>query len=615
MKTVYKEHFIFCYIMLFLGMINSGYAQTTDLEYTIEIEGTLYSPYHQAFSRVEAELQNHNTLYLGITQPTGSLHNTNIMKIKNTTNFSYSNKIVKLIIGSWEAAMDFEIPIFPDFYEGIYEQTYTSNIYPRLYGEICGCSGSLTVKIYPSKITLGYTSLFFGDKNILSYEHKINIFTNENYPSSSGFGWEYKIGGASGAWQRISYSGSKPFISICGQDLMSESDFNNVILNKQQIWVRLNYKYKQSENIIILDGMKSSPTITKAEVIPNLCAGESNAKVKLTFSEPLLENESLNIGFMNKHNQFELRMSTSNITSLDAGNTYTVTGLKDSTYTFGLLGKYPFDPNKPNDNTGTTYTGADGHKKTVKVTDPPELTLSLAGKSDVQCYGGADGTIRVNIGGGTAPYKLYYSGSGKTGTVQVAATGTHNITGLTAGTYAVELQDGNGCVPKANGQINEMTVSQPAQPVKIISASSENPTGYGRTNGRITVTAEGGTTPSGGGYTYEWQQNGQTLNILTRTAENLGSGEYRVKVSDSRGCYDTLTVILTEPAPLTVTVSTDSVIRCYGEHGRLRITVSGGVQPYKYSLNGGAYINFAANDASVAKTELLNAGAHTVTVK
>ncbi|MDR0560057.1 MAG: SprB repeat-containing protein, partial [Prevotellaceae bacterium] len=736
--------------MLFLGMINSGYAQTTPLNYTLRTEATLsglnnYDSDCPNYCRVFAKFSNGSEVQIW-NENFKFYFPVNSRTITNNYVFSSSNKIVSLrietrrtwsfcLVGCWcsndaDTKGSGTISI-SDFNGGTYEKTIPTS--SRIYGY--PYEGTFTVKIYPTKVDLNATTGTTGttgtpsmETQILPDKHRINIKMKGgyNYPvshnnsiSNSKFKWEWQTGKiqqipdkwvpytrmnydplsgdyvdpqldpavcvtydpekdncnycldpestkkncccnkeggymkykyefvADKDWQTITNSAGKSEISICGTDLMSASDFNKAILERKQIRVRINYLYGQSE-ILPLSGMKSSPTITKAEVIPNLCAGESNAKVKLTFSEPLLHNESLNISIKDKNNNDVFKNNIgSNLTrdSLDPNdNSYILKGFAAGEYTFSLLGKYPFNPNRPNDNTDNTYTDADGHKKTVTVKDPDRLYFYPASKYDVQCRGGADGKIFVYIDGGTTPsnpYHIYCSNKAGV-TVQKDVTYMdpeiqHVLTGLPVGNYTVWLQDSKGCVPKDNkGDTVTITktISQPADSVKIISASSENPTGYGLFNGTIFITAEGGTV-TGGIYSYKWTKDGQDF-VPAKTsaipngikAENLGSGRYFVTVKDNkyqsastgeagncRGCYDTLTVILTEPAPLTVTVSTDSAVRCYGEHGRLRITVSGGVQPYKYSLNGGAYINFAANDASVAKTELLNAGAHTVTVK
>src|ERR1019366_5441582 len=86
----------------------------------------------------------------------------------------------------------------------------------------------------------------------------------------------------------------------------------------------------------------------------------------------------------------------------------------------------------------------------VTITQPTALSLGLA-ETDATTYGGSDGTVTATFSGGTPPYALQFNGGGYN-----AATSPHNFTGLTAGSYTVDLKDTNGCM---SSQI--LSVSQP----------------------------------------------------------------------------------------------------------------------------------------------------------
>jgi hypothetical protein len=67
------------------------------------------------------------------------------------------------------------------------------------------------------------------------------------------------------------------------------------------------------------------------------------------------------------------------------------------------------------------------------------------------------------------------------------------------------------------------------------------------TNGSATVTAAGGTAP----YAYSWAPSGGT----SATASSLAAGTYTCTIGDANQCSITNTVSITEPLPLTITVT------------------------------------------------------------
>jgi hypothetical protein len=76
---------------------------------------------------------------------------------------------------------------------------------------------------------------------------------------------------------------------------------------------------------------------------------------------------------------------------------------------------------------------------------------------------------------------------------------------------------------------------------------STNVSCNGNGNGTGTVSASGGTAP----YTYSWAPSGGT----SSTASNLAAGTYTCTISDANQCSITNTVSITEPLPLTITVT------------------------------------------------------------
>jgi gliding motility-associated-like protein len=245
--------------------------------------------------------------------------------------------------------------------------------------------------------------------------------------------------------------------------------------------------------------------------------------------------------------------------------------------------------NLNNVNSGTytvTVTDANGCTQTLTatVTQPAgSLAVSLQSSQNVSCYGGANGTININVSQGTAPYTYQWS-NGAT---------SQNITGLTAGTYTVTVADANGCVETLSA-----TITEPQGALSVTLQSSQNISCFGGNNGSIQLTVNAGTAP----YSYNWSNGATTQNI-----SNLLAGTYTVTVTDANGCTESQTVTLTQPqGALQVSLASSQQVNCYnGNDGQITVNVLQGTPPYTFIWNTGA---------TGAAITGLAAGTYTVTV-
>lgn len=227
-----------------------------------------------------------------------------------------------------------------------------------------------------------------------------------------------------------------------------------------------------------------------------------------------------------------------------------------------------------------TVTDANGCTKTATatLTDPPLLTASATG-ANPDCNGGSDGAINLTVGGGTTPYTYNWS-NGNT---------TQDPSGLPAGTYTVTVTDGNGCQ-----ETTTVTLTDP--PLLTASATGINPLCFGSSNGAISTTVGGGTTP----YTFNWS-NGNT----SQNPTGLPVGTYNGTVTDANGCQATLSVTLSQPTQLTASATGTNPVCFGGNNGSINLTVGGGTTPYAYNWSNG---NTSQNPTG------LPAGSYTVTV-
>gem|GEM_PF-2442844 len=255
----------------------------------------------------------------------------------------------------------------------------------------------------------------------------------------------------------------------------------------------------------------------------------------------------------------------------------------------------------------------------VTVTDPA-LLVAASTSTAVMCHGGtADVTVTATGGSGV------YTG-----------TGTFTVT---AGTYAYEVRDLNGCIDTtyitvsepdsliasssstailcygdsaivtvsaiggtgnytgtgsftvASGTYNytvtddnnctSITTITVTDPAEITSSVTTTTAGCGLSDGTATVTATGGT----GTLTYQWSPSGGTGS----TATGLAAGSYTVQISDDNGCtHIDYADISNSGAPSTSTTQVD--VLCNGfSTGSVDLTITGGTGSYTVDWNSGSY--------------------------
>lgn len=212
------------------------------------------------------------------------------------------------------------------------------------------------------------------------------------------------------------------------------------------------------------------------------------------------------------------------------------------------------------------------------------------GNSRIQKRITSTGTVitAAGSGPGNTPNKLY-NPTGvcveSNGSLVVADAGNNRVqlwqsmanTTLTptlSGAYTAVVTNSNGCVETSN-VVNIYTTTTNI-------ASQTNVICNGASTGSATAFAFGGTSP----YSYTWNTSPTQY---TAMATGLGAGSYGVNSVDANGCSSSQSVTITQPSPLTMTLSTAPTPNCSNCSTYTVIigSVSGGIPPYNYSLDGG----------------------------
>ncbi len=263
--------------------------------------------------------------------------------------------------------------------------------------------------------------------------------------------------------------------------------------------------------------------------------------------------------------------------SIDGGTTFqasgTFTGLAAGTYNIVV-----------EDVNGCQATG------TITLTEPAAISIDNIATVDPSC-GSSNGSITITASNGVSPYQYSIDG----GTTFQAS---NSFAGLAAGSYSIVVEDANGCQ-----QTTSASLTNPGAP-SIDNVVWVDPTCNGDTDGSITITVSGGTTP----YQYSID-NGVTFQA-GNSFTGLPAGVYDILIEDAVGCQSTLQDTLFDP-PVVSYTETLTHPTCNGAtDGSIDLVAAGGDGgPYNYSIDNG--VTFQASGTFTG----LGAGTYNIVVE
>ena len=252
----------------------------------------------------------------------------------------------------------------------------------------------------------------------------------------------------------------------------------------------------------------------------------------------------------------------------------------------GGSGEYTYELNGGDSNntgiftslTAGTYTvnvfdGTNSFSIEVELEEPDPLTLELVGTINLTCFDSEDGSIEINIDGGTPGYEVDLNGDGM---------GDDTVfENLAPDTYVILVEDDNGCQ-----MMVETTITAPDELILNL-VSQVDPSCGGYTDGQVNLMAAGGTVTANN-YTY----SADGLDFQgTPNFDNLGAGTYTFIVQDENMCLTMLPVEIFEPDPVLIEVTdSNESVSCNGDNdGFVSLEGSNTVGPYTYSMDGTDY--------------------------
>ena len=449
----------------------------------------------------------------------------------------------------------------------------------------------------------------------LPTDDKVTLSAKTEFDASL-YRYQYCI--EDGDWKNISsnlYEADK--LTLSAKDLFGDGYVQHL---KKNIGFRVvscnpSVENYSASNTVTLRLIPSAPHIISENDTPPTCHSGDDGKITLTFSRQLYDGESLYFGFREDPNDnATIKQGDSKITFFNNVNgkyTKTIEGLESKTHHIRLYGVYRYG--EVLKDTINTYTDGARHSVTVTVRDQPALSLDEGVISPVNCMNGKDGRITVKMSGGTGVFNARLTQNGWIVGTSGNFTSTYTFERLKKGTYTFTVEDSNGCIYDIAG--NEITknfsVGEPLDSVLISGEEIvQEPTFFGGANGWAKKMYTGGSRL----HTAIWKHtttNATYANTIeegsgedTTIVQNLSAGVYKLEVRDSKyasayalnaseenicGCYDTISITVTEPPLLEVAVSEYHYVTCNGDSdGELMASAIGGRPletgglPYKY---------------------------------
>lgn len=166
---------------------------------------------------------------------------------------------------------------------------------------------------------------------------------------------------------------------------------------------------------------------------------------------------------------------------------------------------------------------------------------------------------------------------------------TDTLANVSAGTYTVEITDGNSCT-----KVQNIVVNRTNNPFNT--DITVNPGSCAANDGSASANPLGGIAP----YSYLWS-TGDTAS----TAANLSPASYSLTVSDANGC-ESISTFSIAPGPVFNEIVSD--VSCFGDStGSIDLNISGGTVPYQITWD-----SFPNNQSQVQQN--LRAGMYGVEV-
>ncbi len=226
------------------------------------------------------------------------------------------------------------------------------------------------------------------------------------------------------------------------------------------------------------------------------------------------------------------------------------------------------------------------NEQCFEVRDPNPIQV-VETITQVSCIDVMDGTLNIEVSGGTADYSYNWDGPG------IFISNSKDLLDLEQGDYLLTITDANECT-------EEFSFNVGIERMLSIDFVTDTIDCNGTLEGSITLLVEGGVEP----YDYQW--NGPDFfTANTKDLANIGAGPYTVIVTDVNGCMIEETIQVTERTTNIFSVETENVFCFGGNTGKAFIDGAGPGAPFQY-----AWSNSEVGDTAF----MYEAGIHSVMI-
>ena len=403
-------------------------------------------------------------------------------------------------------------------------------------------------------------------------------------------------------WRPILNKTGQSSIALKLGDLYSDPSDQNSAINKN-IAIRLNPGCNADNaitNLLTVQFLPASPSVTRApQIAPLNCSYSTTAGFRLFFDRQVNNNEAVAINLLRKLDNDDSYVPYDNnigILSFNKvnGNTYTY-DWKTGTGKEIKQGAYRIQVSGYKRGGNSTVPFCEIYEYDFNVTAPPPVDFNLVHIQDQNCYGIADGVIKLEVTSGGAGAYEYSLNDGSSWTSFTGA--NTEVRNLAPGTYEVQLRNNNGCFarnPDETIKTIEIIIN-PAEEITHQTGAIVPPSSPGAGDGILSVDLVNGGTPfrtEGSGREYYKAAilvNGVTINTTAYATgfdiDGLPAGIHSIQYEDANGCVMTKNLPeLLDPLPITFTVQKKDPGCFDAEDGNLTLVdLQGGYPPYTIS--------------------------------
>ncbi len=234
-----------------------------------------------------------------------------------------------------------------------------------------------------------------------------------------------------------------------------------------------------------------------------------------------------------------------------------------------------------------TATDANGCTATANasVSQPSDLTLTPS-TTNASCNGGMDGTVALDVSGGTPGYSYVWSDG----------TNKPDLKNVAAGVYTATVTDTHGCSKTAQAIVNQNSSLGAGLTSQDVSCN-------GSADGGFNLSVSGGTP----GYQINWSNGDFGGNI-----GGLAPGTYTATITDAANCAFIVSASIVEPDAISGGITDLEPVKCFGETGTFSADVTGGNGGFTYfwsTFEDTQKIIGSAGDYAVTVTDFMGCSA------